>query len=640
MSTTHFRTRKTSSPTRYPSSHSLNGYFPNGNNNEAGDGIARKRTSKKDEAIRKKAESNLAKKNSRRDSRPIPCNKNGTVSSLRPSQALTVRETTLVVAASQLMAAKRADCVLVIDEEEQLSGIFTAKDLAFRVVGDGLDAKTTTVKQIMTTDPMCVRSDTSATDALNTMVKKGFRHLPVCNEDGDVVGLLDITKCLYEALEKMERAYGSSKKLYDALEGVEKEWSSGQVSPIMQYMSVLREKMACPDLTSVLDGSLPAEVGLKTTVRDAAKMMRQFRTTAVLVMEHNMISGIFTSKDIVLRVIAAGLDPSTCSVVRVMTPHPDTAPPTTSILQALKKMHDGHYLNLPVVEGTTIIGMVDVLKLTYATLEQMYSMQTQENGGSDNGSGPMWNKFWNSVNGENGDDNDSVISDSLAPSQSASNIPPASPNMRNNSVRNSGNVSPVPEIHPGESASVIDDNSAVSFPHCHAENFFTFKFKAPNGKSHRFTVNYLNLDNIRSTVLSKLPSSVKDFTISYVDDDEDHVTISTEDDVLDAVKIAQRQNSSKVILFINEIKENKKSSSSSVASSPRSRAINYDDYFENEDDEDDFSINTNKRKRKSQLFVNKGDDDFNLTIPKDLLLPGALVTLAIIIVGVFAISRK
>lgn len=45
------------------------------------------------------------------------------------------------------------------------------------------------------------------------------------------------------------------------------------------------------------------------------------------------------SKDIVLRVIAAGLAPENCSVVRVMTPHPDTALPTTSILDALKKMH-------------------------------------------------------------------------------------------------------------------------------------------------------------------------------------------------------------------------------------------------------------------------------------------------------------
>jgi CBS domain-containing protein len=35
--------------------------------------------------------------------------------------------------ASQLCAAKRTDCVLVVDQEEGLSGIFTAKDLAFRV---------------------------------------------------------------------------------------------------------------------------------------------------------------------------------------------------------------------------------------------------------------------------------------------------------------------------------------------------------------------------------------------------------------------------------------------------------------------------------------------------------------------------
>lgn len=47
----------------------------------------------------------------------------------------------------------------------------------------------------------------------------------------------------------------------------------------------------------------------------------------------------FQSKDIVLRVIAAGLIPENCSVVRVMTPHPDTALPSTSILDALKKMH-------------------------------------------------------------------------------------------------------------------------------------------------------------------------------------------------------------------------------------------------------------------------------------------------------------
>lgn len=58
----------------------------------------------------------------------------GTVSALKVSQALTVSESLTVTEASQNMAAKRADCVLVINDEEHLSGIFTAKDLAFRVV--------------------------------------------------------------------------------------------------------------------------------------------------------------------------------------------------------------------------------------------------------------------------------------------------------------------------------------------------------------------------------------------------------------------------------------------------------------------------------------------------------------------------
>ena len=75
--------------------------------------------------------------------------------------------------------------------------------------------------------------------------------------------------------------------------------------------------------------------------------MKERRTTAFCVKEPAApgqagppkIAGIFTSKDVVLRVIAAGLDATRCSVVRVMTPHPDTAPPTMTIHDALKKMH-------------------------------------------------------------------------------------------------------------------------------------------------------------------------------------------------------------------------------------------------------------------------------------------------------------
>lgn len=63
----------------------------------------------------------------------VPGAAKGTVAALKPSPALTVPETITVSDASQLCAAKRTDCVLVVDEEEGLSGIFTAKDLAYRV---------------------------------------------------------------------------------------------------------------------------------------------------------------------------------------------------------------------------------------------------------------------------------------------------------------------------------------------------------------------------------------------------------------------------------------------------------------------------------------------------------------------------
>ncbi|KAG1243499.1 hypothetical protein G6F68_015806 [Rhizopus microsporus] len=164
--------------------------------------------------------------------------------------------------------------------------------------------------------------------------------------------------------------------------------------------------MECPDLSTVLDGHAPPEVNVKTNVREVARMMKEYHTTAVLVTDREGLAGIFTTKDVVLRVIAPGLNPENCSVVRVMTPHPDTALPSTSILDALKKMHDGHYLNLPVLdEDKNIVGLIDVLRLTYATLEQINSIEGNQGDGS---------KFWHSIAGCDQTESDSVISESLS----------------------------------------------------------------------------------------------------------------------------------------------------------------------------------------------------------------------------------
>ena len=99
------------------------------------------------------------------------------------------------------------------------------------------------------------------------------------------MGLLDITKVFHEALDKVERGSSASQKLYNALEGVQSELGGGamssnpQAAAMLAYVAALRDRTALPDLTSVMDSrTVPATVTPKTTVREAAKLMKERRT--------------------------------------------------------------------------------------------------------------------------------------------------------------------------------------------------------------------------------------------------------------------------------------------------------------------------------------------------------------------------
>ncbi|KAI7894448.1 uncharacterized protein EV154DRAFT_498761 [Mucor mucedo] len=588
------------------------------------DSTGRQRQLKRDEAIRKKLEQEFSKKRPSNSSRTLGKNRRiaGTVSALRPGQALTVKESMLVMESAQLMAAKRCDCVLVIDDDDHLSGIFTAKDIAYRLVAENLDARTTPVIDIMTKGPMCVTSDTSATEALNLMVSKGFRHLPVCNEEGDIFGLLDITKCLYGALEKIERAFGSSKELSSAIEGVEKEWT-GTPAELTEYLESLRQHMSCPNLESVLDGTPPAEVKYRTNVRDIAIMMKELHTTAVLVQKHHNLAGIFTSKDIVLRVIAAGLNPENCTVVRVMTPNPDTASPDTTVLDALKLMNEGHYLNLPVLDNGIVIGMVDVLKLTYVTLEQMNGMDNRE--GPEGG--PMWGRFWDSFS-------------AVDPMESSSQLSDSSSHMNSRSMI-SNNISPQPstslsqlksysDISPNESASMVNYNNdqASSVVMDEGPDTFTFKFTSAGQKTHRVVCKPAFTELLECVRVKLIPEHGDDvgdeewLTMSYLDDEEDQVLMSCDADVSDSVHLARKVGQTRVKLIVQDQKSLQPQSispSQVTTAQPPPLPV-----------------------QQTEKPVPKKKKVFSPPPPKkenSLLLPAAIGFLGVVIVGVFAISR-
>ncbi len=120
-----------------------------------------------------------------------------------------------------------------------------------------------------------------------------------------------------------------------------------------------------PDVISGKQELAVAHIGM--TVREAAVAMAARRIGALMVLdEQGQLSGIFTERDVMGKVVAAHRDPDTTRLADVMTRNPDTIGPEESAAEALGMMRKHGYRHLPVVDGAKLVGMVSVRDL-YAT---------------------------------------------------------------------------------------------------------------------------------------------------------------------------------------------------------------------------------------------------------------------------------
>src|SRR5204862_535922 len=78
---------------------------------------------------------------------------------------------------------------------------------------------------------------------------------------------------------------------------------------------------------------------------------------AVMVMDGLRLTGIFTERDLMGRVVAPGLDPNTTRLAQVMTRNPDTIGADDTALDALQMMRKSGYRHLPVAKDGRIVGM-------------------------------------------------------------------------------------------------------------------------------------------------------------------------------------------------------------------------------------------------------------------------------------------
>lgn len=267
--------------------------------------------------------------------------------------------------------------------------------------------------------------------------------------------------------------------------------------------------------------------------------------------------------------------------------------------------------------------------------------------------GPMWGRFFDSIGGQ--DDTESGIS--------GSHIRTDTHSFQHK--QSQLHQSPQSEVHPNDSASVVDDDEAESalaaYPKHKAaavpsimdattslpvdDGTYVFKFRTPSGRTHRFQARHDNVENLREIISGKLAADPffvdyksadesaplpdpLDFVLSYTDADGDTVVITSDTDVTDAVKIARSARTDRVVLFIQGGK-----GWSEEAAKSEVKIAEVSPVAQQQEKEVDKTL-----PEAPPNYIPVPQDEI-LGMPKELLLPASIGVLALVIVGVFAISR-
>ena len=110
-----------------------------------------------------------------------------------------------------------------------------------------------------------------------------------------------------------------------------------------------------------------------TAVAKAAKLMATRNVGAIIVVEDELVVGIFTERDAVTRVLARGLDADLTPISDVMTRAPFTVDPDKPFGYALMLMHEKGFRHLPVVVQGKPIGIVSARSAMDPELEEFVS---------------------------------------------------------------------------------------------------------------------------------------------------------------------------------------------------------------------------------------------------------------------------
>jgi CBS domain-containing protein len=101
-------------------------------------------------------------------------------------------------------------------------------------------------------------------------------------------------------------------------------------------------------------------VQLTATVMEAVRVMNERKIGSVVVMDDTRLAGIFTERDVLSRVVAAGVDPVATGVSKMMTTSLQKIEPATTVAQCMEIFTEKRCRHLPVLSEGKVVGLISI----------------------------------------------------------------------------------------------------------------------------------------------------------------------------------------------------------------------------------------------------------------------------------------
>jgi len=100
-----------------------------------------------------------------------------------------------------IMIERKKGAVIVLQDGDRLGGVFTERDVMTKIVAEGRDPAKTALRDVMTKDVVMLPETSSLDHAIKIMSKNGIRHLPVEDQNHNIIGMISLRHLLHEKVD-------------------------------------------------------------------------------------------------------------------------------------------------------------------------------------------------------------------------------------------------------------------------------------------------------------------------------------------------------------------------------------------------------------------------------------------------------